>query len=68
MVSGSTLHRASQQGWTQRALNLAFCAGGIIVCYGAFSFFQEKMFVFFYGFLIKKIFPLIFLNLTKILP
>nr|CAD2194244.1 unnamed protein product [Meloidogyne enterolobii] len=46
MVSGSTLHRASQQGWTQRALNLAFCAGGIIVCYGAFSFFQEKILIF----------------------
>ncbi|KAL7073159.1 hypothetical protein ACQ4LE_007559 [Meloidogyne hapla] len=49
MVSGSTLHRASQQGWTQRALNLAFCAGGIIVCYGAFSFFQEKITIKTYG-------------------
>jgi len=39
----STHHRNLQQTWQSRALNLMLCAGGIMVCYGAFSVFQEKM-------------------------
>ncbi|KAL3068134.1 hypothetical protein niasHT_027964 [Heterodera trifolii] len=43
MTGGTTLQLSSQQAWSQRALNLLFCASGIIICYGAFSVFQEKI-------------------------
>jgi len=39
----STHHRVSQLTWSHRALNLLFCAGGIIACYSLFSIFQEKI-------------------------
>uniref|UniRef100_A0A915EQA4 Uncharacterized protein n=1 Tax=Ditylenchus dipsaci TaxID=166011 RepID=A0A915EQA4_9BILA len=39
----STHHKAQQQTWRNRAINLLFCAGGIIVCYSAFSIYQEQI-------------------------
>lgn len=39
----STHHRNLQLTWSNRAMNLLLCAGGIMLFYGAFSVFQEKM-------------------------
>lgn len=39
----STHHKSQQQTWTNRAINLLICAGGIIVCYSAFSIYQEQI-------------------------
>ncbi|KAI3422017.1 hypothetical protein GPALN_012554 [Globodera pallida] len=43
MAGATTLQMATQQAWSHRALNLLFCASGIIICYGVFSVFQEKI-------------------------
>ncbi|KAI1720772.1 UAA transporter family domain-containing protein [Ditylenchus destructor] len=39
----TTHHKSQQQTWLEKVLNLLLSAGGIIVCYSAFSVYQEKI-------------------------